>query len=137
MKQLVIVSVLVLMFCGVAMAGTPTNPDDFQTILSSAPSVKTGLAWDMAKDYNDLVSLSELEIISYKGFSGNLGLATSVNDQAHGIFAGGINYNLGTLAKYGINVPYGNSVEIGAYASRDFSNKIWGFGPVVLATKKF
>jgi hypothetical protein len=122
--------VVLLSVAGVALAD--------QTLISMLPTTKTGFAVNCAKNAGNVcIGIEEAELACYKGVSVNLGAATQLNADAKGVVAASLNYNLGSLTNYGINVPQGDKIEVGLFADRDFDTRTFAYGPCVMAKIKF
>lgn len=101
------------------------------------PTPKTGIAWNVNSGANDLLSISVVEVVSYKGFSVNTGVATKLGNEAKGIPTGSLQYNLGALAAYGVNVPFGDKIEVGGFIGRDFTERENSIGVCATGSIKF
>jgi hypothetical protein len=125
---------VVVLLSGVAFA----DDAGLTGIGTMLPATKTGFAVNCAKNQGNVcMGISEAELLNYKGFSANAGLATVLNyGDAVGQIAGSVNYNLGALSKFGIDVPMGNNIEVGLFVSSEIGSNTWSYGPAVMAKIK-
>ena len=136
-KMLLVVGAIVLM-AGMVYAdeAAPTTP--VGNIISMLPATKTGVMINCAKGQgNVFVGVEEAEICSYKGISANLGVSSTLNNEGEGLVCASLNYNLGALKSFGVNVPAGDNIEIGLAANRNFGTQVFGYGPAMMCKLKF
>ena len=90
LKRLLLLTTLLLI-------PTLSRADNVGDVLSKLPNMKQGVSYDIKS--GNINYFSTAEILNYKGFSLSAGYASSSG------IVGSIDYDIGGLTKFGINVP--------------------------------
>ena len=136
MRKVIVLTIAIILMAGLGFAqDNPTR--DF---ISSLPDVRTGVAWDMTKDANDLVSITTVDVVKWgKGKFGMtedklcLGagvLLKKIGDIDYVDPCASLSWHIGGLENLGFSYPLKGliDIEIGVFAGRGFQDDDWKAG---------
>jgi len=118
MKRLFLAVTITVLLCGIGYAAEVPSLDIFKDF----PAVKTGMAWDITNDSNDLYSLTTVDVVSWKQKL-SIGAGLLSNGDDINVPAATLNYKIGGLEDLGFEYPLAKfvNVEVGGFAGKDFN----------------
>ena len=128
MRKLIVVAMAVLFLAGVALADEAKPVRGF---IDSLPDIRTGVAWDMTKENNDLLSITTVDVVKWKDrLCLGAGIITKVRDNENIDPCISLSWHIGGLEDWGFSYPLAKivDIEVGVFAGRDLDDSQWKAG---------